>query len=101
MSKNNEILNNIIIEEITDEEYEIWQFEHSAEIATDFIYDEILTKLDKFENDNEDEKYIYGVATHGLFVSLVSRLGEMGYSEKELRKEIKTWLNTSIGHVLH
>ena len=65
MSKNNEIINNIIVEEITDEEYEIWQFEHSAEIASDFIYDELLTKLDKFENDNEDEKYIYGFVARG------------------------------------
>jgi len=93
--------NNIIVEEISDEEYELWQFEHSAEIASDFIDEEILSKLDAFENDNEDEKYIYGVATHGLFTELIGRLGEMGYTEKDLRKEIKIWLNTSVGQVIH
>ena len=93
--------NNIVVEEISDEEYELWQFEHSAEIASDFINEEILSKLDTFEHDNEDPKYIFGVATHGLFTELISRLGEMGYTEKELRKEIKTWLNTSIGQVIH
>ena len=70
---------NLIVEEIDDEDYEMWQFEH----------------------DNDDDKYIYGVASHGLFVSLIARLGEMGYTEKELRKEIKIWLNTSVGQVIH
>ena len=92
---------NLIVEEVDDEEYEIWQFEHSAIIASEFINDVLLDQLDKFELDNDDGEYIYGVASHGLFISLVSRLGEMGYTEKELRKEIKTWLNTSVGQVIH
>jgi len=92
---------NIIVEEIDDDDYEMWQFEHSAIIASDFINDVLLEQLDKFEHDNDDDKYIYGVASHGLFVSLIARLGEMGYTEKELRKEIKTWLNTSVGQVIH
>ena len=92
---------NLIVEEIDDEDYEMWQFEHSAIIASDFINDVLLEQLDKFEHDNDDDKYIYGVASHGLFVSLIARLGEMGYTENELRKEIKTWLNTSVGQVIH
>jgi hypothetical protein len=92
---------NLIVEETDDEEYEIWQFEHSAIIASDFIEDVLLEQLDKFEHDNDDEKYIYGIASHGLFVALISRLGEMGYTEKDLRKEIKIWLNTSVGQVVH
>jgi hypothetical protein len=92
---------NLIIEEIDDEDPEMWQFEHSAIIASDFINDVLLEQLDKFEHDNDDDKYIYGIASHGLFVALIARLGEMGYTEKELRKEIKTWLNTSIGQTLH
>ena len=70
--------NNLIVTEI-EEDDELWQFEH----------------------DTDYSKYIYGVASHGLFVSLVARLGEMGYTEKELRKEIKIWLNTSVGQVIH
>jgi hypothetical protein len=92
---------NLIIEEIEDEDYEMWQYEHSAIIASDFINDVLLEQLDKFENDNDDDKYIYGIASHGLFISLITRLGEMGYTEKELRKEIKIWLNSSVGQVVH
>jgi hypothetical protein len=76
------------------------QYELSAEIASDFLEDEILTKLDEFENNNDDN-YIYGMATHGLFAECIARLGEMGYTEKELKKEIKIWLNTSLGQVIH
>jgi hypothetical protein len=79
----------------------MWQYEHSAIIASDFINDVLLEQLDKFENDNDDDKYIYGIASHGLFISLITRLGEMGYTEKELRKEIKIWLNSSVGQVVH
>jgi hypothetical protein len=76
------------------------QYEHSAEIASDFLEDEILSKLDEFENNNDDN-YVYGMATHGLFAEVVARLGEMGYTEKELKKELKIWLNTSLGQVIH
>lgn len=83
------------------EDEELQQFEHSAEIAYEFINDEIMTLLDEFETNNEDKEYIYGVATMGLFNELIRRLGEMGYTEKELKKEVKTWLNTSAGQIVH
>lgn len=83
-----------------DKSIEDVQYEYSAEIATDFLEDEILSKLDEFEHNNDDN-YVYGMATHGLFAECVARLGEMGYTEKELRKELKIWLNTSIGQVIH
>jgi hypothetical protein len=76
------------------------QYEYSAELATDFIEDEILSKLDEFELANDDN-YIYGMATHGLFAECVTRLGLMGYTEKDLKKELKIWLNTSTGQILH
>jgi hypothetical protein len=44
---------------------------------------------------------MYGVATHGLFIELIHQLGEMGYTEKELKKEIKIHLNSSYGQVVH
>lgn len=80
---------------------EMAQFEYSAEIATEFIHDEILTLLDDFENNNEDEQYVYGIATLGLFNEVVRRLGAMGYTEKELKKEIKDCINSSFGETLH
>lgn len=85
---------------IEKEDKELKQLEYSAEIATDFIHDEILSRLDEFEN-NEDSDYVYGMATQGLFAELIARLGEMGYTERELRKEIKVWLNSSAGQIIH
>jgi hypothetical protein len=83
------------------EEIETQMVEDSADLAIDFIYEKLLPLLDNFEENNEDPTYVYGVATHGLFVELVQRLGEMGYTEKDLRKEIKVYLNNSFGQVIH
>jgi hypothetical protein len=91
----------LIVELVSEEDYEDYKYEYSAALALDFIKEELLTRLDQFENANDDDKYIYGVATLGLFNEIIARLGEMGYTEKELKKEVKTWLNTSIGQTLH
>lgn len=88
-------------EEMTEEEKEIWQFEHSVEIAEDFLIETLLPQLDEFETNNEDSDYIPGTAMHGLFIEMIMCLGAMGYTEKELRKEIKTWINSSYGETLH
>ena len=80
---------------------EVEQIENSALIACDFIYDTLLPLLDDFENDNDDPDYIPGIATHGLFVALIQELADLGYTEKDLRKEIKTYMNTSVGEVVH
>ena len=45
--------------EVEDEDPEMWQFEHSASIASEFINDVLLNQLDKFELDNDDETYAY------------------------------------------
>jgi hypothetical protein len=80
---------------------EVEQIENSALLACDFIYDTLLPLLDEFENDNDDPDYIPGIATHGLFVALIQELADLGYTEKDLRKEIKIYMNTSIGEVVH
>lgn len=80
---------------------EVEQIEKSALVACDFIYDTLLPLLDEFENDNDDPEYIPGIATHGLFVALIQELADLGYTEKDLRKEIKTYMNTSLGEVVH
>lgn len=80
---------------------EIDKIEKSAEIASDFIHDELIPLLENFESDNDYKDYIQGIATHGLFVELVQRMGELGYTEKDLRKEIKIYLNSSIGQIIH
>lgn len=80
---------------------EIWQFEHSVHIADEFINDELLPLLDEFESDNQDDDYIDGAATHGLFVALIFRMAELGYTEKDLRKELKVYMNSSMGQTVH
>jgi len=80
---------------------EVEQIENSALLACDFIYETLLPLLDDFENDNDDPDYIPGIATHGLFVALIQELADLGYTEKDLRKEIKTYMNTSVGEVVH
>jgi len=74
-----------------DDEYEDWQWEYSGEKAVDFVDNILLEELDAFENDEEDEDYISGIATWGLFQSLIPRLIEMGHSEEDLINEIKTY----------
>jgi hypothetical protein len=80
---------------------EVEQIEKSALLACDFIYETLLPLLDEFENDNDDVDYIPGIATHGLFVALIQELADLGYTQKDLNKEIKTYMNTSIGEVVH
>ena len=80
---------------------EVEQIEKSALSACDFIYDTLLPILEEFENDNDDPDYIPGIATHGLFVALIQELADLGYTQKDLNKEIKTYMNTSIGEVVH
>lgn len=86
---------------MVDSAEEVEQIEKSALLACDFIYDTLLPLLDEFENDNDDPEYISGIATHGLFVALIQELADLGYTEKDLRKEIKTYMNTSLGEVVH
>jgi hypothetical protein len=80
---------------------EVEQIENSALLACDFIYETLLPLLDEFENDNDDPEYIPGVATHGLFIALIQELADLGYTQKDLNKEIKTYMNTSLGEVVH
>jgi len=80
---------------------EVEQIENSALLACDFIYDTLLPLLEEFENENDDPDYIPGIATHGLFVALIQELADLGYTQKDLNKEIKTYMNTSLGEVVH
>ena len=80
---------------------EVEQIENSALLACDFIYDTLLPLLEEFENSNDDPDYIPGVATHGLFVALIQELADLGYTQRDLNKEIKTYMNTSVGEVVH
>lgn len=82
-------------------EKELQQIEDSADVASDFIHDVLLPQLDEFELDNDDRDYMTGMATHGLFVELVQRMIAMGYTEKDLKKEIKIYSQLPWGETIH
>jgi hypothetical protein len=74
---------------------EIEDLEYSIALTGDFLEKSILPVLDKFENENSDTQYVSGIATHGLFAELIFRMLEMGYTEKELKQEIKMCVGIS------
>jgi ribose 5-phosphate isomerase len=80
---------------------EMQQIEDSAEVASDFIHDILLPQLDEFEMNNDDHEYMTGMATHGLFVELIQRMIAMGYTEKDLKKELKIYSQLPWGETIH
>ena len=83
-----------------EDEYEPWQYEHSVEVAQDFIEEILLPQLEDFESSNDDD-YVNGTATYGLFIELIQQLSMYGYTEKDLVNTVNDYINTSIGQVLH
>ena len=84
---------------VTKDEVEL--IEDSVVLASDFLEEVLLPQLDKFEFENDDPDYMPGMATHGLFVELIARMADAGYTEKDLRKEIKVYMNSAMGQTLH
>ena len=80
---------------------EIELIEDSVVLASDFLEEVILPQLEKFEFENDDPDYVPGMAIHGLFVEMIARMAEAGYTEKDLRKEIKMYMNSAMGETLH
>jgi microsomal dipeptidase-like Zn-dependent dipeptidase len=80
---------------------EVELIEDSVVLASDFLEEVLLPQLDKFEFENDDPDYMPGMAIHGLFVEMIARMIEAGYTEKDLRKEIKMYVNSSMGETLH
>lgn len=88
-------------QDIKSDEKEMQQIEDSAMVASDFIHDVLLPQLDEFEMDNDDHEYMTGMATHGLFVELIQRMIAMGYTEKDLKKELKIYSQLPWGETIH
>ena len=88
-------------QDTTAKDKELKQIEDSADVASDFIHDVLLPQLDEFELDNDDREYMTGMATHGLFVELVQRMIAMGYTEKDLKKEVKIYSQLPWGETIH
>ena len=84
---------------VTKDEVEL--IEDSVVLASDFLEEVLLPQLDKFEFENDDPDYMPGMAIHGLFVEIIARMIEAGYTEKDLRKEIKMYVNSAMGETVH
>ena len=84
---------------VTKDEVEL--IEDSVVLASDFLEETLLPQLDKFEFENDDPDYVPGMAIHGLFVEMIARMAEAGYTEKDLKKEIKIYMNSAMGATLH
>lgn len=79
---------------------EDWQYEHSVKLS-DAVIDEVLAAVEVFDFDNDDDKYIAGTATVGLWCRLTATLGEMGYTTEELAEMIDEYIYLEQGHTLH
>lgn len=96
MSKANEV-----IEELEEEVYEDWQYEESGLKASDFIENVLMPALQEFDYGNEDENYIYGTATFGMFMELVPLLAQLGYSKEDLIEQITQYIDFVENRTLH
>ena len=95
-----ELLEELAALEEATEEYEEWQLEYSYDMAQDFV-SQVAEELDDFDLDNSDEKYIPGCATYALFLSLIPRLVEMGYTKENLFQEIEENMGADPTATLH
>ena len=87
--------------EIVSTKDEIELIEDSVVLASEFLEETIIPLLEKFEFENDDPDYVPGMAIHGLFVEMIARMAEAGYTEKDLRKEIKMYMNSAMGETVH
>lgn len=94
-------MSKIVDDLIEDEEREAWEYDYSIMLACQFIKQKLIPLLEDFEENNPDENYIDGSATHALFITLVQILGEMGFSEHDLKEEVTAYIDTTIGETLH
>ena len=94
-------MSKIVDELIEDEEREAWEYDYSIMLACHFIREKMIPLLEEFEQNNPDENYIDGSATHALFITLVQILGEMGFSEEDLKEEVATYIDATMGETIH
>jgi hypothetical protein len=89
------------IEEIEEEVYEDWQYEESGKKASEFIENTIMPLVTEFDYGNEDENYIYGTATFGLFIELIPLLGQLGYAKEDIIEQVHQYMEYEGNRTLH
>jgi len=75
-------------EQIEFDEYQDYQYEYSTEAASQFLDSQLLPQLDEFDWGNNHEDYVPGVASWGLYMKLIHRLLQSGFSADEMRQVI-------------
>lgn len=97
MSKVNEVL----VTDESEDSYEDWQYEQSGTMASEFIESVVMPLVNEFDFGNDDEDYIYGTATFGLFIELIPLLGQLGYTKEDLTDQVSLYLNYVTNKTLH
>lgn len=92
---------NDVIQEIEEEAYEDWQYEESGKKASEFIENTIMPLIQDFDYGNEDENYIYGTATFGLFVEILPLLAQLGYAKEDLIEQVEQYVDFVNNRTLH
>lgn len=87
--------------EFQEDDYEEWQYEKSGNEAADFISKEIIPKLEEFDFGKDDEDYVKGMAHYALFIELLPKLGQLGYSVDDLTEYITELVEYGNNIVLH
>lgn len=96
MSKVNEV-----IDELEEDSYEDWQYEQSGTMASEFIESVVMPLVNEFDFGNDDEDYIYGTATFGLFIELLPLLGQLGYDKEDIIDQVNLYINYVSNKTLH
>lgn len=94
-------MSDLTIEFIEEDEYEEWQYEKSGNEASDFISKEIIPKLEEFDFGSDDKDYVKGMAHYALFIELLPKLGQLGYTPDDLVEFIEELVECGNNRILH
>jgi hypothetical protein len=79
---------NDITSEVDEAGYEDWEFDYTNNIVEEFLEDDILPRVEKFDFENEDENYVPGVACFTLYTRMIEILIDNGWTQEELKNAV-------------
>lgn len=89
-NENNEI-------DVDEHQHEEWEFDYTSNMVEEFLEDNILPTLEKFDFYNKDENYVSGMACFTLYTRLIEILVDNGWSEEDLKKAVDDFGNMPDG----
>ena len=93
---------NNLVADIEDDSPEDWQIDKSNELASEFLNNDIIPQIDEFEFENEDEHYVPGVASFMLYIKLIEHLSKNGWTLDELKQAVDEFsLEHGYNNTLH